>query len=502
MRLDGYVRISRVGGREGDTFISPDVQRTRIAQWAALRGAQIIAWHEDLDQSGGKMQRPGLDEALERVRHGATDGIVVAKLDRFARTLIGALETIARIDEAGGQVVSVDEGIDPSTPAGKAMQRLVLVFAEWQLDVIREQWKVARQRAVQRGVHVASRVPTGYAKDEGGRLVPSPDAPVIRSVFEAKAAGASWAELARILNDAGVVGPYGAKQWTTRAMSHMLTNRVYLGEARSGEFRNPDAHPVIVDRALFEAAQNARGGPAVRSDEPALLAGLLRCAGCRHAMKPDKMTLKDGSRARIYRCRGKHASGNCESRVAVLAHVIEPWVVERVFERYGDIEATGRQDTETASLVAALEAAEAELAAYDDEQRVSIIGPERFDAGLRKRAAAVAEAEAALAEAQSRTLPGGVSFAELESTWPSLSVQQRQRFLKTVVDAIVLRGRIKGRHAPIGERALILWRGEMGDDWPRRGKRFALKPFVWPADLPGGAGVQLGKDAEEATLGG
>jgi hypothetical protein len=35
MRLDGYVRVSRVGGREGESFISPEVQRDRIAAYAA-----------------------------------------------------------------------------------------------------------------------------------------------------------------------------------------------------------------------------------------------------------------------------------------------------------------------------------------------------------------------------------------------------------------------------------------------------------------------------------
>lgn len=58
MVMDGYIRVSRVGGRGGDSFISPDVQREQIAAWTKLRGVTIAAWHEDLDQSGGSIDRP------------------------------------------------------------------------------------------------------------------------------------------------------------------------------------------------------------------------------------------------------------------------------------------------------------------------------------------------------------------------------------------------------------------------------------------------------------
>jgi hypothetical protein len=45
MKLDGYIRVSRVGGRSGDSFISPDLQRQQIARHAQLHGHEVIAWH-------------------------------------------------------------------------------------------------------------------------------------------------------------------------------------------------------------------------------------------------------------------------------------------------------------------------------------------------------------------------------------------------------------------------------------------------------------------------
>ncbi len=42
--MDGYVRVSRRAGREGESFISPEVQRKKIAAWAEMNGVEIAAW--------------------------------------------------------------------------------------------------------------------------------------------------------------------------------------------------------------------------------------------------------------------------------------------------------------------------------------------------------------------------------------------------------------------------------------------------------------------------
>jgi site-specific DNA recombinase len=55
--MDGYIRVSRVAGREGESFISPEVQRAKIAGWAELQGVVIVRWWEELDQSGRRRDR-------------------------------------------------------------------------------------------------------------------------------------------------------------------------------------------------------------------------------------------------------------------------------------------------------------------------------------------------------------------------------------------------------------------------------------------------------------
>lgn len=89
--MDGYIRASRVAGREGSAYISPDVQREAVQRWANYRGVTIANWEVDEDQSGGTQDRPGLRRILERIDAGLTDGLVVWRLSRFARNVGGAL---------------------------------------------------------------------------------------------------------------------------------------------------------------------------------------------------------------------------------------------------------------------------------------------------------------------------------------------------------------------------------------------------------------------------
>lgn len=504
-QFDGYVRVSQVRGREGAGFISPAVQEDQIRRWAEYHQADIGEIHTDLDKSGGTIDRPGFQDALRRIDTGSSQGIVVAKLDRFARSIHGAYEAIQRIDKAGGRFVSVADNFDLSTSQGRLMFNIMASFAQFELDRTRDNWLIARQRAVDRGIHIASRCPTGYIRGEDGVLKPHPtDAKVIREAFELKASGGSWKAIVDLMNAKGVVGPYKATQWTQRAVGHILSNRVYLGEARSGTFSNTTAHPPLVAVDVWEAAQRAQVEPASRTANPLdkpLLTGLLRCAGCRHLLKPDRMTNRQGDRVRIYRCRGKHSTGTCTARATVLASVIEPWIEKIAVTVLRDRQATASESTaELAEATAELHAAEAELSAYRDNPKLlTLLGEDGFLQGLEPRVQAAADAHDSVAQLRERLtpvdVPGEINPAEL---WTSLDISERRRLLHAMFDCAFLRS-VGQANVPVADRAVVFERGDGPVDLPRRGHRVPLRPFAWP-NSPDGAGVTIRKDVREHAI--
>ena len=117
LSVDGYVRVSKVGGRRGERFISLAVQRELIESWATMHGARVLHVFQELDESGGRADRPLLEEALHRVEVGTSQGIVVSKVNRFGRSLLSGLAAIERVKAAGGRFVSVQDGLDTAQHA-------------------------------------------------------------------------------------------------------------------------------------------------------------------------------------------------------------------------------------------------------------------------------------------------------------------------------------------------------------------------------------------------
>src|SRR5258706_15377326 len=90
--MDGYVRVPRVAGRKGESYISPKVQRDKISGWAKLQDVEVGEVVVEEDVSGAKpVDERELGRLLRRVESGESQGIIAYKLSRFGR---GALETL------------------------------------------------------------------------------------------------------------------------------------------------------------------------------------------------------------------------------------------------------------------------------------------------------------------------------------------------------------------------------------------------------------------------
>ena len=94
------------------------VLQTLEQQNAALAAAGVTKIFSDTI-SGARDDRPGLAALLEYVR--AVDTVVVWKLDRLGRNMIHILQTVKDLTERDIALVSVTDGIDSSTPAGRMM---------------------------------------------------------------------------------------------------------------------------------------------------------------------------------------------------------------------------------------------------------------------------------------------------------------------------------------------------------------------------------------------
>jgi site-specific DNA recombinase len=163
---------------------------------------------------------------------------MVAYLSRFGRSLADAMAAIKRITDAGGTFVSIQEGLDLSTDAGRLLLRLLLSIAEWERDRTRTSFQDACDRAVARGVAPGG-VPFGYRRGDDRRLEPHPEyAPVVVELFRRRAAGIFYSELAGWLTQSGVRSDRKPTYWREFNFGYLFQRRVYRGELYYGRFVN------------------------------------------------------------------------------------------------------------------------------------------------------------------------------------------------------------------------------------------------------------------------
>lgn len=130
----------------------PEAQLAELSAYAARRGAEGVEY-VDHGVSGTKNQRPALDAMLAAVRRREFSAVVVVRLDRLARSLAHMAALGEELQALDIELVSVTEGIDTSTPTGRALFGMCGVFAQLETDLIRERTKAGLAAARRRGRH-------------------------------------------------------------------------------------------------------------------------------------------------------------------------------------------------------------------------------------------------------------------------------------------------------------------------------------------------------------
>jgi DNA invertase Pin-like site-specific DNA recombinase len=165
-----------------------DMQRRELTAAAERHGWRIVAEFVDEGISGakGRDQRPAFDRLCKAIVRREFDIVAAWSVDRLGRSLQDLVSFLGEVHGAGVDLYLDRQGLDTSTPAGKAMFQMLGVFAEFERAMI-----VQRVRA---GIAKARAQGTRTGKAIGRPKVP---AEKIAAVRAALAAGCGIRKVAR-----------------------------------------------------------------------------------------------------------------------------------------------------------------------------------------------------------------------------------------------------------------------------------------------------------------
>src|SRR5690242_13726392 len=141
-----YMRVSTKGHAQ-----TTDTQAIALQDYTAHRGFEIVGEYRDEGISGSKDSRPALDRLMKDARKRKFDVVIVARFDRFARSVSHLLRALEEFNHLGIDFVSLSESIDTSAPVGKMIFAVLGAVAELERNLIKERVQMGTSRARKQG---------------------------------------------------------------------------------------------------------------------------------------------------------------------------------------------------------------------------------------------------------------------------------------------------------------------------------------------------------------
>ena len=214
---------------------------------------------KDKGYSGKNTDRPEFQKLLGEIRKGKVRRVIVYKLDRISRSILDFATMMELFQEYDVEFVSSTEKFDTSTPMGRAMLNICIVFAQLEHETIQKRVTDAYYSRCLKGFHMSGQAPYGYQLEptvvEGIRTKKMVADPVaadhVRLMFEMYAEPeTSFGNITRYFEEHDIK-IYGKSMFRT-FLSQLLRNPVYAqADLELYEFFKSQGAAIVNDASDF-----------------------------------------------------------------------------------------------------------------------------------------------------------------------------------------------------------------------------------------------------------
>ena len=206
-KVVGYVRVST---GQADGGVSLEAQRAKLVAYCTALDLDLVGIESDEGLSAKTLDRPGLARALDHLREGRADAVLVTKLDRLTRS-VRDLGHLLEQYFSGGRwaLLSVGDAIDTRSATGRLVLNVLASVSQWEREAIGERTAEALAHLRSRGVKLGA-APLGWEHsdviDGDGRKVVvevGEETATVARIVELRNAGLSYQEVCKVLEREG-----------------------------------------------------------------------------------------------------------------------------------------------------------------------------------------------------------------------------------------------------------------------------------------------------------
>lgn len=259
-------------------------------------------------------KRQSFLQMIDACMDGRIDLIITKSISRFARNTLDVLQYVRKLRDRGVAVYFEEENINTLSMEGEMLLTVLSSVYQQEVENISSHVKKGLQMKMSRGEMVGFHGCMGYDLDKKNKaiVVNAKEAEVVKYIFQRYIEGIGTSMIAHEVERLGWKTKYGRSKWSPSAIRRILTNEKYTGDllmgksftvdpishrrlSNKGEQRKylvHDHHPAIIERRIFDKAQEIREKRAEHGHRPKTIgyrmsapkeyvfSGMIECVFC------------------------------------------------------------------------------------------------------------------------------------------------------------------------------------------------------------------------------